>query len=67
MRMRDVMTRNVISIGADQSILKAARLMLQNEWKKVLSILKFASFFRGECAGNLWDGIRNWYQGTRRA
>jgi hypothetical protein len=50
MRMRDVMTRNVISIGADQSILKAARLMLQNEWKKVLSILKFASFFRGECA-----------------
>jgi CBS domain-containing protein len=31
MQVRDVMTRNVISIGADQPILKAIRLMLQND------------------------------------
>ncbi len=30
MRVRDVMTPNVISVKADESILKAARLMLQN-------------------------------------
>jgi CBS domain-containing protein len=30
MQVKDVMTRNVISVGADEPILKAARLMLQN-------------------------------------
>ena len=30
MRVKDVMTPNVICIGADEPILKAARLMLQN-------------------------------------
>jgi CBS domain-containing protein len=30
MKGRDVMTPKVISIGADESVLKAARLMLQN-------------------------------------
>jgi CBS domain-containing protein len=30
MQVRDVMTRNVISVGADQSVLEAAQLMLQN-------------------------------------
>ena len=30
MQVKDVMTRNVISITADEPILKAARLMLQN-------------------------------------
>ncbi len=30
MQVRDVMTRNVISIAADATVLKAARLMLQN-------------------------------------
>jgi len=30
MRVKDVMTRNVISVGPDESIMKAARLMLQN-------------------------------------
>jgi CBS-domain-containing membrane protein len=31
MQVRDVMTRNVISIAAGETILKAARIMLQNE------------------------------------
>jgi len=30
MQVKDVMTRNVISVGPDESIMKAARLMLQN-------------------------------------
>ena len=30
MQVRDVMTRNVISIGSDETVLKAAELMLQN-------------------------------------
>jgi CBS domain-containing protein len=30
MRVKDVMTTNVICIGAEEPILKAARLMLQN-------------------------------------
>ena len=30
MRVKDVMTPNVICIGADEPVLKAARLMLQN-------------------------------------
>jgi CBS domain-containing protein len=30
MQVKDVMTRNVVSIGVDEPILKAARLMLQN-------------------------------------
>src|SRR5277367_6037259 len=31
MQVRDVMTQNVISIAANQTIVKAARLMLQND------------------------------------
>lgn len=31
MQVRDVMTRNVISIAASETVLKAARMMLQNE------------------------------------
>jgi CBS domain-containing protein len=31
MQVRDVMTRNVISVGSDQSVLEAAQLMLQNK------------------------------------
>jgi CBS domain-containing protein len=31
MQVRDVMTRNVISIAANETVLKAARVMLQNE------------------------------------
>ena len=30
MRVKDVMTQNVISVEAKESVLKAARLMLQN-------------------------------------
>ena len=30
MRVKDVMTPNVICIGSDEPVLKAARLMLQN-------------------------------------
>jgi CBS-domain-containing membrane protein len=30
MQVKDVMTRNVISVGANEPILKAVRLMLQN-------------------------------------
>jgi CBS domain-containing protein len=30
MQVKDVMTRNVISVGPDESVMKAARLMLQN-------------------------------------
>jgi len=30
MQVRDVMTRNVISVAPDETILKAARIMLQN-------------------------------------
>src|ERR1700741_3061443 len=30
MQVKDIMTRNVISVGPDESIMKAARLMLQN-------------------------------------
>jgi CBS domain-containing protein len=30
MQVRDVMTRNVISVGSDQSVLQAAQLMLEN-------------------------------------
>ena len=31
MQVRDVMTRNVISVAANETILKAARIMLQND------------------------------------
>jgi CBS domain-containing protein len=30
MQVKDIMTRNVITVEADETIMKAARLMLQN-------------------------------------
>jgi len=63
MQVRDVMTLNVISIGADEPIVKAARLMLQNRISGLPVIDK-----EGKLAGMVTEGdfLRRGELGTQR-
>jgi CBS domain-containing protein len=63
MRVKDVMTPNVICIGADEPILKAARLMLQNRISGLPVIDK-----DGELVGIVTEGdfLRRSELGTQR-
>src|SRR5262249_58756364 len=63
MRVRDVMTPNVICIGADEPVLKAARLMLQNHISGLPVIDK-----DGELVGIVTEGdfLRRSELGTQR-
>jgi CBS domain-containing protein len=62
-QVRDVMTLNVISVGADDSIVKAARLMLQNRISGLPVIDK-----EGELVGMVTEGdfLRRGELGTQR-
>jgi CBS domain-containing protein len=63
MRVKDVMTSNVICIGADEPVLKAARLMLQNRISGLPVIDK-----DGELVGIITEGdfLRRSELGTQR-
>ena len=63
MQVKDVMTRNVISVGPDETILKAARLMLQNRISGLPVIDK-----DGELMGIVTEGdfLRRGELGTQR-
>jgi len=63
MRVKDVMTTNVICIGADEPVLKAARLMLQNRISGLPVIDK-----DGELVGIVTEGdfLRRSELGTQR-
>jgi len=63
MQVKDVMTRNVISVGADESIMKAARLMLQNRISGLPVVDK-----DGELRGIVTEGdfLRRGELGTQR-
>ena len=63
MRVKDVMTPNVICIGADEPILKAARLMLQNRISGLPVVDK-----DGELVGMVTEGdfLRRGELGTQR-
>ena len=63
MRVRDVMTANVICIGADDPVLKAARLMLQNRIRGLPVVDK-----DGELVGIVTEGdfLRRSELGTQR-
>jgi CBS domain-containing protein len=63
MRVKDVMTPNVICIGADESVLKAARLMLQNRISGLPVVDK-----EGELVGMVTEGdfLRRGELGTQR-
>ena len=63
MQVRDVMTLNVISIGADESIVKGARLMLQNRISGLPVVDK-----EGELIGMVTEGdfLRRGELGTQR-
>ncbi len=63
MRVKDVMTVNVISIGADEPVLKAARMMLQNRISGLPVIDK-----DGELIGIVTEGdfLRRSELGTQR-
>jgi len=63
MQVKDVMTRKVISVGADESVLKAARLMLQNHISGMPVIDK-----DGELIGIVTEGdfLRRGELGTQR-
>ena len=63
MQVKDVMTRNVISVGQDETILKAARLMLQNRISGLPVIDK-----DGELTGIVTEGdfLRRGELGTKR-
>jgi CBS domain-containing protein len=63
MQVRDIMTRNVISVGPDESIMKAARLMLQNR----ISGLPVIDL-NGELMGIVTEGdfLRRGELGTQR-
>lgn len=63
MQVKDIMTRNVISIGPDESITKAARLMLQNR----ISGLPVIDL-NGELMGIVTEGdfLRRGELGTQR-
>ena len=63
MQVKDVMTRNVISVGPEESVLEAARLMLQNRISGLPVIDK-----EGEIVGIVTEGdfLRRSEIGTRR-
>src|SRR5271169_7185285 len=63
MQVKDVMTRNVISVGSDETVLKAARLMLQNRISGLPVIDK-----DGELVGIVTEGdfLRRGELGTQR-
>jgi len=63
MQVKDVMTRNVISIGADEPVVKAARLMLQNRISGLPVVDK-----DGELLGIVTEGdfLRRGELGTER-
>jgi CBS-domain-containing membrane protein len=63
MQVKDIMTLNVISIGADEPIVKAARLMLQNRISGLPVVDK-----EGELVGMVTEGdfLRRGELGTRR-
>lgn len=63
MQVKDVMTRNVISVGPDETVLKAARLMLQNRISGLPVIDK-----DGELIGIVTEGdfLRRGELGTQR-
>src|SRR5271167_3166108 len=63
MQVKDVMTRSVISVGADEPVLKAARLMLQNRISGLPVIDK-----DGELIGIVTEGdfLRRGELGTQR-
>jgi CBS domain-containing protein len=63
MRVKDVMTRNVVSVGANEPIVKAARLMLQNR----ISGLPVVDT-EGELTGIVTEGdfLRRGELGTQR-
>ncbi len=63
MQVKDVMTRSVISVGPDESIMKAARLMLQNRISGLPVIDK-----EGELMGIVTEGdfLRRGELGTQR-
>ena len=63
MRVKDVMTPNVICIGADEPVLKAARLMLQNRISGLPVVDK-----DGELVGMVTEGdfLRRGELGTQR-
>jgi len=63
MQVKDVMTRNVIAIGADEPVVKAARLMLQNRISGLPVVDK-----DGELVGIVTEGdfLRRGELGTER-
>jgi CBS domain-containing protein len=63
MQVKDIMTRNVISVGPDESIMKAARLMLQNRISGLPVVEK-----DGELIGIVTEGdfLRRGELGTQR-
>jgi len=63
MRVKDVMTPKVICIGADEPVLKAARLMLQNRISSLPVLDK-----EGELVGIVTEGdfLRRGELGTQR-
>jgi len=63
MQVKDIMTTNVISIGADEPVVKAARLMLQNRISGLPVIDK-----EGELIGMVTEGdfLRRGELGTQR-
>ena len=63
MQVKDVMTRNVISVGADEPVVKAARMMLQNR----ISGLPVVDA-KGELVGMVTEGdfLRRGEIGTQR-
>ena len=63
MRVKDVMTPNVICVGIDEPVLKAARLMLQNRISGLPVLNK-----EGELVGIVTEGdfLRRGELGTQR-
>ena len=63
MQVRDIMTRNVISVGAEESVVEAARLMLQNRISGLPVLDK-----EGELIGIVTEGdfLRRGELGTHR-
>jgi CBS domain-containing protein len=63
MQVKDIMTTNVVSIGADEPVVKAARLMLQNRISGLPVIDK-----EGELVGMVTEGdfLRRGELGTQR-
>jgi CBS-domain-containing membrane protein len=63
MRVKDVMTPNVISVGADEAVVNAARLMLQHQISGLPVVNK-----EGELVGIVSEGdfLRRGELGTQR-